>query len=164
MKECTMRTKSCTLLVSCVQHLVAITLVTGSSGPPNNPHLLDQLVSLQGLPYDSVSGMLTKSNNNGQPNVSSVSPLWIHVVEIKWSCARPACASRREMVWWTMPNFLGLFPKSGNDQWDCEITNCYVYCPYNSKFYRLSTQLSVPLSEQVWHKMIGRLHCQKRVC
>lgn len=28
----------------------------------------------------------------------------------------------------------------------------------------ISTQLSVPLSEQVWHKMIGRLHCQKRVC
>ena len=35
-------------------------------------------------------------------------------------------ASRQEMVWWTESNFLGLLPKTGNDQWDCEIGNYYV--------------------------------------
>ena len=38
---------------------------------------------------------------------------------------RPVCTSQRETVWWTKSNFWGLFPKSGKDQWDCEIVNHY---------------------------------------
>jgi len=38
------------------------------------------------------------------------------------SCPSRARASQRETVWWTKSNFLGLFPKSVEDQWDCDIT------------------------------------------
>ena len=42
-------------------------------------------------------------------------------------------------------NFLGLFPKSGKDQWDCEIDNYYVALPiYNSKNFSISTWISIP--------------------
>ena len=34
-----------------------------------------------------------------------------------------------ETVWWTKSDFLGLFPKSGKDQWDCEIGDYYVTLP-----------------------------------
>ena len=36
---------------------------------------------------------------------------------------------RRETVWWTKSNFLGLFPKTVEDQWDCEIANYYIALP-----------------------------------
>ena len=32
-------------------------------------------------------------------------------------------------------NFLGLFPKTVEDQWDCEIANYYVALPYNIQIY-----------------------------
>ena len=37
------------------------------------------------------------------------------------SCVQPLHTSQQEMVWWAKLNFLGLFPRSGEDQWDCKI-------------------------------------------
>ena len=54
-------------------------------------------------------------------------------------CAYPARTSQREMIWWTKSNFLGLFSKSGKDQWDCEISSiCTIF-------------------EQVWRKKFWTL-------
>ena len=48
------------------------------------------------------------------------------------SHAHPVRTFRRETVWWivwTKSNFLGLFPKTVEDQSDCEIANYYVALP-----------------------------------
>ena len=38
-------------------------------------------------------------------------------------------ASWWETFWWMKSNFLGFLPKSGKDQWDCEISNYYIAPP-----------------------------------
>ena len=43
------------------------------------------------------------------------------VYSSRWSRAQPTCTSRWKTSWWTKSNFLGLVPKCGKDQWDCEI-------------------------------------------
>ena len=48
-----------------------------------------------------------------------------------------ARASRRETVWLMKSNFLDLFPRTVEGQWDCEIANYYVALPlqhYSSPF------------------------------
>ena len=69
---------------------------------------------------------------------------------------QPACTSRRETVWWTKSNFLGLLPKSGKDQWDCEISNYYVALPYSSKICHLHLSIR-PFFERVVRKMFWTL-------
>ena len=54
---------------------------------------------------------------------------------VRCSLVPTPCASRRETVWWTKLNFLGLFPKTVEDHWDCEIANYYVALPYNIQIY-----------------------------
>ena len=53
-----------------------------------------------------------------------------------------------ETVWWRKSNFLGLFPQSGEDQWNCEIDN---YFSYNSKILPLCPCIWT-FFEQVWCK------------
>ena len=47
-------------------------------------------------------------------------PLWGSGKETSLAHAPPG-----EKVRWTKSNFLGLLPKSANDQWNCKISNCY---------------------------------------
>ena len=56
-------------------------------------------------------------------------------------------ASRRETVWWTKSNFLGLLPKTVEDQWDCEISNYYVALPNNIQIYSSMCFFLIGLSE-----------------
>ena len=71
-----------------------------------------------------------------------------------WSCAQSTGASQQETVWWTKSDFLGLLPKSGKDQWDCEIGNYYVGLP----LHFLSLYLSIcTFFEQVWHQIFWKL-------
>ena len=44
----------------------------------------------------------------------------------------PSLRTPPETVWWTKSNFLGLFPKSGKDQWDWIST---LHFPYNINFF-----------------------------
>ena len=49
----------------------------------------------------------------------SIWSIWTLVWQL-YACLVP---SPRAKAWWTKSNYLGLFPKSGKDQWDCEIGN-----------------------------------------
>ena len=69
----------------------------------------------------------------------------------------PIRASQREMVWWTKSNFLGLLPKSGKDQWDCEISNYYVHTSLTTvKFVHLNSSI-LTFFERVVCKMFWTL-------
>ena len=51
--------------------------------------------------------------------------------------AQPTSASQRKLVLWTRLNFMGLFPKSGKDQWDYKIGWLLHSSPATVKFVHL---------------------------
>ena len=92
-------------------------------------------------------------------------PDWDYAGGLFLECERlsspvPSLRTPPETVWWTKSNFLGLFPKSGKDQWDWIIT---LHFPYNIKFFT-STQASIPILSGFGVLIVARLHCRKSVC
>ena len=81
------------------------------------------------------------------PEASFKIYIYKHLLEMV--LCRSVCTSQPsqpEKVWWLKSKFLAFFPKSGMDQWDCEIGNYYIY----------STSLTTGLHtffEQVWCKV-----------
>ena len=78
------------------------------------------------------------------------------------------CASQRETVWWAKSNFLGLLPKWGNDQWDCEIGNYYVALLTTVKFVYCSRihAFGAWTSIHIWHDDVAPYcfpNCETRV-
>ena len=66
----------------------------------------------------------------------------------------------KKTIWWTKSNFLGLLSKSGNDQWDCEISNYYVALPSNSTSpFKYSYLFCRGWLQNVL--IVARLHCRK---
>ena len=50
----------------------------------------------------------------------------VHTLEEAHVCVVLRRTRAHLLVWWTKLNFVGVFPKSGKDQWDCKIGNYYV--------------------------------------
>ena len=98
--------------------------------------------------------------------ISFLSTFCLHVSDVTavtWSrlslciCslnAHPVRASRWDTVWWTKSNFLGLFPKTVEDQRDCEISNYYVALPLRQNLFEY------PYFFWVGFLHVARLHCR----
>ena len=66
-----------------------------------------------------------------------------------------------ETVWWTKSNFLGLFPKMAEDQWDCKIANYYVVLPLQLQNLFISIRVSILFWAGFPQSIlsVARLHC-----